>query len=148
MFLTEQSVLQLSLIKLTAMVKTPTGSGRYRSVLPSWDNFKCTRLLKIPPSPYLSYMGEYSIGQALKYFLDKSKLKNNVRAFEITAIWEKIMGKTIAKYTEKIQIINRTLFITTPVAPLKNELLFQKEKIIQRVNEAFGENIISDVVIQ
>ncbi len=93
-------------------------------------------------------MGEYSIGQALKYFLDKSKLKNNVRAFEITAIWEKIMGKTIAKYTEKIQIINRTLFITTPVAPLKNELLFQKEKIIQRVNEAFGENIISDVVIQ
>lgn len=93
-------------------------------------------------------MGEYSIGQALKFFLDKSKLKNNVRAFEITAIWEKIMGKTIAKYTEKIQIINRTLFITTPVAPLKNELLFQKEKIIQRVNEAFGENLINDVVIQ
>jgi predicted nucleic acid-binding Zn ribbon protein len=93
-------------------------------------------------------MGEYSIGQALKYFLDKSKLKNNVRAFEITDVWEKIMGKTIAKYTEKIHIFNRTLFITTSVAPLKNELLFQKEKIIQRVNEAMGENLINDVVIQ
>jgi predicted nucleic acid-binding Zn ribbon protein len=58
------------------------------------------------------------------------------------------MGKTIAKYTEKIQIVNSTLFITTSVAPLKNELLYQKNQIRQRVNEALGENIITDVVIQ
>lgn len=97
---------------------------------------------------YLSGMGEYSIGQALKFFLNKSKLKSNMRAFEITQIWEQLMGKTIAKYTEKIQIFNHTLFITTSVAPLKNELLYQKEQIIQRVNEALGENLISEVVIQ
>jgi len=71
-----------------------------------------------------------------------------MRSLEIVEVWEKLMGKTIAKYTEKIQIINRTLFITTSVAPLKNELLYQKEKIIQRVNEALGENVISEVVIQ
>ena len=58
------------------------------------------------------------------------------------------MGKTIAKYTDKIQIINTTLFVTTNVAPLKNELLFQKEKIIERVNELMGEVVIKDVVIK
>jgi hypothetical protein len=45
-------------------------------------------------------------------------------------------------------VINRTLFITTHVAPLKQELLFQKEKIIQRLNEALGEKVIDDVVIK
>lgn len=67
---------------------------------------------------------------------------------QITDVWEQIMGKTIARYTEKIQIVNRTLFINTSVAPLKNELLYQKEKIIQRVNEALGEATVTDVVIQ
>jgi predicted nucleic acid-binding Zn ribbon protein len=93
-------------------------------------------------------MSEYSIGQAMKLFLQKSRLQSGIRALEITGVWEELMGKTIAKYTDKIQIINHTLFITTSVAPLKNELLYQKEKIIQRVNEALGENVITEVVIQ
>jgi hypothetical protein len=58
------------------------------------------------------------------------------------------MGKTISKYTDSIKIINKTLFITTHVAPLKQELSFQKEKIKLRVNEALGNNDIQDVVIQ
>ena len=60
---------------------------------------------------------------------------------QIEEVWEELMGKTIARYTDSIQIINQTLFISTSVAPLKNELLFQKEKIIQRVNEALGEKV-------
>ena len=67
---------------------------------------------------------------------------------QIHDAWEKIMGKTIAKYTDKIQIVNQTLFISSTVAPLKNELLYQKEKIIERVNEALGEKVIKEVVIK
>ncbi len=93
-------------------------------------------------------MAELSIGEALKQFLKSSKLKSGVQALQIEEAWEKIMGKTIARYTDKIQIINSTLFITTNVAPLKNELLYQKEKIIERVNEALGEKVIKEVVIK
>lgn len=71
-----------------------------------------------------------------------------MQALQITDVWEQIMGATIAKYTESIQISNKTLFITTSVAPLRNELFYQKEKIIQRVNEALGENVINEVVIR
>ncbi len=85
---------------------------------------------------------------AMKEFLRKSRLKTGIQALKIEDVWEQIMGKTIAKYTDKIQIINHTLFITSQVAPLKNELLYQKEKIIERVNEALGEKIIKDVVIK
>lgn len=93
-------------------------------------------------------MGEYSLSQALQQFLKQSRLKGNIQALQIEDVWEELMGKTIAKYTDNIQIINQTLFITTTVAPLKNELMFQKEKIIQRVNEALGERVIKDVVIK
>ena len=93
-------------------------------------------------------MGEISLQDAIKQFLQKSRLKNGIQALRIEDVWEEVMGKTVAKYTDKIQIINTTLFITTNVAPLKNELLYQKEKIIERVNEALGEKTIKEVVIK
>ncbi len=93
-------------------------------------------------------MSEISIGEALQQFLKTSKLKSGVQALQIKDAWENIMGKTIARYTDKIEIINATLFISTNVAPLKNELIYQKEKIIQRVNEALGEKVIKEVVIR
>jgi hypothetical protein len=93
-------------------------------------------------------MSQVSIGDALKEFLKKSKLKTGIQALQIEEVWEKLMGKTIAKYTEKIHIINQTLFIKTNVGPLKQELLYQKDTIIERVNEALGEKVIKEVVIQ
>jgi len=93
-------------------------------------------------------MAELSIGDALKDFLKKSKLKSGVQAMQVQDAWEKIMGKTIANYTDKIEIINSTLFISTNIAPLKNELIYQKTKIIERVNEALGEKVIKEVVIK
>ena len=86
--------------------------------------------------------------EAIRQFLKQSRLKGNMQALQIEDVWEQIMGKTIARYTDKIQIIQHTLFISSAVAPLKNELLYQKEKIIERVNEALGEKVINEVVIK
>lgn len=93
-------------------------------------------------------MGEYSIGEAIQQFLDQSRIKGSIQALQVEDAWEQIMGKTIAKYTDSIKIIDKTLFISTSVAPLKQELVFQKEKIKLRVNEALGQNVISEVVIK
>ncbi|HQV05575.1 MAG: DUF721 domain-containing protein [Chitinophagaceae bacterium] len=93
-------------------------------------------------------MGEYSMSEAIQQFLQTSRLKSDLQALQIEKVWEEIMGKTVARYTEKIQIIHNKLIITTPIAPLKNELIYQKETIKQRVNEALRQEIIREVIIQ
>jgi hypothetical protein len=93
-------------------------------------------------------MGEYSIGDAIDKFLEQSRIRGSIQALQIGDVWEEIMGKTIARYTEEIKIINDTLFITTHVAPLKQELIFQKEKIKLRVNEALGKKVIKEIVVK
>jgi hypothetical protein len=93
-------------------------------------------------------MGEYSLGDALKKFVNQSHLKGSIQALQIEEVWEKIMGKTVARYTDKIQIHGHTLYINTAIAPLRQELLYQKETILKRVNEALGENVIKEVVIK
>lgn len=92
-------------------------------------------------------MGEYSMGDAMKKFLRGSKLRGDIQAIQITEIWEKLMGKTIAKYTDSIKIYGDKLYISTKVAPLKQELVYQKENIILRVNEALRDNVIKEVII-
>lgn len=54
--------------------------------------------------------------------------QGGIQAMQIEEVWEDIMGKTIARYTDKLQIIGDKLIITTSVGPLKNELIYQKEK--------------------
>ena len=93
-------------------------------------------------------MAEFSLQEALREFLRKSRLKTGIQAVQIEEIWEELMGTTIAKYTDSIKIIGHSLFISTTVAPLRNELLYQKEIIIERVNEALGEKVVKEVVIK
>ncbi len=93
-------------------------------------------------------MGQYSISEAMQEFLKGSRIKGGIQALQIEDVWEEIMGKTVARYTDKLQIIGDKLIITTHVAPLKNELKFQKEKIRQRVNEALKQKVINEVVVQ
>lgn len=93
-------------------------------------------------------MGEFSMSDAIQKFLDKSRIKGSIQALQIEDIWEDIMGKTVARYTDKLQIIGDKLIITTHVAPLRHELMYQKEKIKLRVNDALGKNTIKEVVVQ
>ena len=92
-------------------------------------------------------MGEYSISEAMQQFLNSSRIKGGIQALQIEDVWEEIMGKTIARYTDKLQIIGDKLIISTSVAPLKNELIYQKEKIKQRVNEALQQKVINEVIV-
>lgn len=93
-------------------------------------------------------MGEYSIKEAMQEFLKGSRIKGGIQALQIEDVWEEIMGKTIARYTDKLQIIGDKLIISTSVAPLKHELKYQKEKIKQRVNEALQTKVINEVIVQ
>jgi hypothetical protein len=93
-------------------------------------------------------MGEYSLGDAMRKFLHGSHLKGSIQALQIEEVWEQMMGKTVARYTDRISIHGQTLYIETAIAPLRQELLFQKQTIIQRVNEALGEVVVKEIVIR
>lgn len=93
-------------------------------------------------------MATQSLADALKQFVQKSRLSNGLRGAAIKDIWEEVMGKTISKYTTKIEIRQKTLFVETHIAALKNELHYQKPLILNRINEAFGQEVITKIVVE
>jgi predicted nucleic acid-binding Zn ribbon protein len=92
--------------------------------------------------------GITSMEDALREFMSKSRLKPRLTEVRIQENWEQLMGKTISRYTESIQLIDGKLMITTTVAPLKQELTYSKDRIIKLVNEMLGEQLVKEVIIR
>jgi hypothetical protein len=59
-------------------------------------------------------MALFKLGDALKQFVQSSKIKNGIRAAQIEEVWSEIMGTTIAKYTDKIYIFDKIIFYINP----------------------------------
>ena len=85
---------------------------------------------------------------AIQELLDSYHLREKVNEVKLVYKWEDLFGKTIAKYTEKMFVRNKKLYITISSSSLRQELMYSKDKIAERINEAIEADFIRDVVIR
>ena len=62
--------------------------------------------------------------------------------------WEQVCGKMIAKHTKDIYFKSGTLHVVLDSAPLRQELSYAKEKLIERLNQAAGKNMVKDIYLK
>lgn len=69
---------------------------------------------------------------------------------EVTIInsWEKVMGPVIMRYTKRIYIQNKVLYVELDSPALREELTFGKTRIMQLLNEAAGGIFIEEVILR
>jgi hypothetical protein len=84
--------------------------------------------------------------EAIEDMLELYKLRSKFNETYIVAYWEQIMGLPISSRTTELYIKERKLFVQLDSAPLRNELLLAKTKIISLLNKQVGEDIIDEVV--
>ena len=80
--------------------------------------------------------------------ITQNKLQTKLSEVDIVGSWERLMGKTVASYTEDIRITNGTLFIKLKSPILKNELIMMREQIKKHLNEESGAEVIKQIVFQ
>ena len=81
-------------------------------------------------------------------FIDQYNFKEKMYDSKVKSSWEELMGKTIAKYTSKVFINKKTLFIKLLSNPLRHELEIQKQDIQNKINGFLGEPFIERVVVR
>lgn len=75
-------------------------------------------------------------------------LSDGMQQNSIEMIWEKVLGKTIAKYTNKLFLRKGTLTVNITSASLRNELQFEKEKILDKLNKELEYQSIKEIKIR
>ncbi len=88
-----------------------------------------------------------TLKQAINKLIDTYKLRGKLNEAKLNTNWEKLFGKTIAKYTQSIYLKDKKLYVKITSSPLKQELLYNKPKMINLLNEDLGENVVTDIVI-
>ncbi len=91
---------------------------------------------------------EQPLKEVIQQLLDTYHLKEKVNELRLVQSWETLFGKTIAKYTQKMFVSNKKLHLTITSAPLRQELMYSREKLIERINEAIEEDFVREVVVR
>jgi len=92
-------------------------------------------------------MAQYSMSEAIQKMLQDSHWKYRYQVTKLKEDWELLMGKTVARHTDNLKISDGKLYIYTNVAPLKNELSYNKMLLVAKINQHFGEDFIKDIVV-
>ena len=90
---------------------------------------------------------EQKFKQLEKGLFESYKLGDKYDQIGIINSWETIVGKQIAQKTTKLYINKDVLTIYISSAPLKNELKYYKDVLIEKVNTFAGSELIKDINI-
>ncbi len=88
------------------------------------------------------------VGDAISLFLKQEKLDVKISRFSVKNSWKEIVGEHVANNTTDISFNDNALFLTLKSAPLKQELSFSKQQIIDNINRFCGYKLIKDIVFK
>ncbi len=88
------------------------------------------------------------IGSLLPALLEKLGLSAGIRNHQLLDRWGEIVGKKIAEVSSAERLIDGKLWVSVRHPAWRNELTFMKQELIDKVNEAFGEKIVKDIIFR
>jgi hypothetical protein len=90
---------------------------------------------------------ENSLKEAIDQLLDTYRLRDKINEVRVRNSWDELMGPAITNRTRDIHLASGVLTIRVTSAPLKEELMFQREKILNEMNRLLEGNYVKEVRI-
>ncbi|MEZ4908338.1 MAG: DUF721 domain-containing protein [Saprospiraceae bacterium] len=91
---------------------------------------------------------EEKISDTLSKFIANDKIGSKFHQAGINKIWKDVMGDMVDMYTTSIKVNGDKLILSISSGPLKHELAYNKENLINKINERIGSEFIKDVIIR
>jgi len=87
-------------------------------------------------------MNQFSLGDALKKVIKKSGLDDTMNEHRLKDAWIKTVGDYCSKNTQSIHFANGELTVRITSAVVKQELLYAKTEVIEKLNVILGQNVV------
>ncbi|NJN25667.1 MAG: DUF721 domain-containing protein [Cyclobacteriaceae bacterium] len=87
-----------------------------------------------------------TIKEAIDAMIDSYKLRPKFDQNKLINAWESMMGKPIARRTEKMFIKEKVLFVKLNSPPLRQELTVSKSKVLAIIHKEFSKELVMDVL--
>lgn len=86
------------------------------------------------------------IGDIVNEYLKKENLDLALDEHRASALWPQIVGAGINRYTVTRWVKDGVMHVQLSSAPLRNELMLNRSRVIQLINDALGREVIKEIV--
>ncbi|MFH1121495.1 MAG: DUF721 domain-containing protein [Bacteroidota bacterium] len=86
-----------------------------------------------------------SIREVIEELLSAYHIGDKVNEIKVIGLWDKVVGKMIARETTHLYIKNKILYVKLNSPALRQELGYARTKLIKMLNKAAGSEVISDI---
>ena len=94
----------------------------------------------------MSKRGELkNLSKIIEDVFSQKHFRIGIDNIKVQEAWVKTMGKNIQKYTYKVYYQKGILYVKLKSSVLKEELTFEKVKIIKLINNELGKEYIKDM---
>ena len=87
------------------------------------------------------------IHEVLSKLMKSPSYKNGFYDTKIKQIWENKLGKLLLNKTEKIHFSKGTIYLKLNSAPLRQQLMMGKDKLIKNFNNELGDSIVNNIIL-
>jgi predicted nucleic acid-binding Zn ribbon protein len=85
------------------------------------------------------------ISESLRFLIKDLGFEKRIDQVKVINMWPDIVGENIAKISQAERVFEGILYVKVKSMTWRTELLFQKPKILERIAQKVGENVISDI---
>jgi len=86
-----------------------------------------------------------TLAQALKQLIKDLGIESEILHNQAVQFWPEVVGKRIANISKAERINGKILFVKVKNDSWRNELLFLKKDIIERLNKRIGKKVVEDL---
>ena len=88
-----------------------------------------------------------NISKVIEEVFSQKQIRIGIDNIKVQDAWKKTMGKNIQKYTFKVIYKKGILHVKLKSSVLKEELKYEKHKVIKLINNELGKEYIKDIEI-
>ncbi len=85
------------------------------------------------------------IGNIIDEAMARAGLTDTLNEQRASAAWIDVVGPAINRYTSRRYVDRGVLHVYMTSAPLKNELMFNRDKLIEALNRRVGVDVVKEI---
>ena len=91
---------------------------------------------------------QQSIRAVIKRLLKNQKLEGRLKELDVLNNCEEVLGKNLMKYISNLSFRDGILVIKIRSAVVRNELSYQKNEILKKINQKTAKEIVKEIILK
>lgn len=90
----------------------------------------------------------HSLQDVINQLIKAYRWSGKIDEQKIIDSWKAVVGNMIDSHTTKLQVKEKTLFVSLDSSALRSELMMARSKIVDSLNKEAGSKIVNDIVFR